>query len=744
MSIKTAVKTAVLLLSLSIFSACGELSTPLLSSDGTYQIRALVNGSSLESCSIIRQNDKIIPYFATSVVNDPDLMGLLVYLRNPKGEIVGEKVLYTIDPVNEATQQETSQEETKDDDNDSAGDNDSEGETAEDKNDETAGQTEEETSEPVVREKINFIDSKPPVKKYDIVIPIKSFEDEMPHFPLPKDLEIGQYSLVFEAVGRFNTLSSTESYIFYLGSVEFKLNDISMSLPWFSDTGLIPPGATVMLEAGLDFDSRLNPYVIWYNGKNIISEGNITEGAGNILWKAPEQAGFYSLRLEVLPYKLKRNFTGLFREITLPVSTKTSNTGYFFGNSPDFAARRPLAAGTAYFEQLQLTQTAARAAAAAKIATAVSTPAAARTAASAPPPAEKDDKAAPIPPEYPELLRWYRFEGNLDDKSSLQERMLEAVNEKAPRWASVGQTFGLFTGPDDMYTLGPVSFIQPGQEQGGGIFLFHIRPAPEEIVFNAFFPLLASATDGVWMDIVMRKDDIVLRLKTIQTSFEIPVSLGYPGLQGLIPIVVEFYIRPYRFEAKLSIGEDSSRQSTTGELKISGALSGESRISLGGNKTAPTDSGDNSGEISAETEENTVIEKVKPANVTTVWDEFAVLYSSTPLLPEEIPVETNPETQNTPDEETARTPITNPAAAVIEIPPAVKEEIKPIPADPKPSDNKPTDSNPAPETEAPLADIQTENTPAEPAAAAVAAETRQGPETETPDEEEHQLLISIQ
>jgi hypothetical protein len=114
---------------LSILFACGELNTSLFSSEGTYQVRALVNGNSLESCSLIRQNDKIIPYFAVSVVNDPDLMGLLVYLQNSKGEIIGDRVLYTTDSSIAAVQSETQQEEintekTKPGDNES-GDNDS-------------------------------------------------------------------------------------------------------------------------------------------------------------------------------------------------------------------------------------------------------------------------------------------------------------------------------------------------------------------------------------------------------------------------------------------------------------------------------------------------------------------------------------------------------------------------------------------------------------------------------------------
>jgi hypothetical protein len=630
---KKAVKTAAHILFfslLSVFFACGELSTSLFSSGGTYQVKALVNDSSLESCSIIRRNDKIIPYFAVSVVNDPDLTGLLVYIKNSKGDIIGERILYTIESVDEEVQPETTQKEKDLEDNDSGDkdleDNDTAASFGETEEGETAGQGEQESPKQVT-EKQNSADTRSAVKKPDTVVIVKSFQQEMPYFQLPKNTEVGQYSLVFEVVGRTNTLSFTELDIFYLGNVEFRLNDISMYLPWFSDTHLVPPNAAVMLEASLDFDSRLNPYVIWYNGRNIISEGNISEGAGTVLWKAPEQPGFYSLRLEVFPYRLKRNFTGIFREITIPVSAKASQTGYFFEIEPDYPAKKSLSAGTAYAEQVKL--------------------AAAQTAAVA----ENGNKTAAAP-EYPELLRWYRFDGSLDEVRPAPERMFESAVKKAPRWAAVEQSYGLSVGSDDTYLLRPINFFRRGQSQGGGIFLFHIRPIAEGTIFNAFFPSLASAnalasvSDGVWMDMAMRKNTVTLRLKTKGISVEIPVNTDYSGKQGFIPIVVEFYIRPNRLEAKLSVGEDIFMQSMTTGIRLPGVLAGEGRIKLGVDKTAPGNTVEvkrvlasnlSASETSSETDggadENPAVETVQ-STVTTIWDEFAILYSASPLLPE--------------------------------------------------------------------------------------------------------------
>jgi hypothetical protein len=606
MSLKTTAKAAVHLLFFSLLSilfACGELSTSLFQSGGTYQVKVLINSNSLENCSIIRQGDKIIPYFAVSVEDDPDLTGLLVYLQNPKGDIVGERVLYTINPVNDndIVQQKTQQEDKASINKDSE----EEGES------ETAGQTEDGLPKQETEKQVSP-DTKSAAKKYDTVIHIKSFANEMPSFPLPQKMEIGPYSLVFKALGISNTLSLTEVDIFYLGSVEFRLNGISTYLPWPSDTRLIPAGASVMLEANLDFDSSLDPYVIWYNGRNIIGEGNISEGAGNILWKAPEQSGLYSLRLEVLPrLLLQRNLTGFFREITLPISAKASQTGYFFENGLDNPAKRLLASGSVYAEQVQFATSRANA-----------------------------DK--PVLPESLELIRWYRFDGNLNEANTAPERMFEQAEKKVPRWAAVGQSYGLSVGPDDNYLLRPIRFFNSEQNQGGGVFLFHVRPASEGTIFNAFFPLFASASDGVWMDMAMRENSITLRLITKAASVEIPVNSGYSEEQGFISIAVEFFIRPNHFEARCGLGEDISMQSMAGVIRLPGALAGEGRIRLGMDKTMP----DSAAETKSALESDPAGAKTTPIAgdiltettqaVPTIWDEFAILSLTTPILSDDI------------------------------------------------------------------------------------------------------------
>jgi hypothetical protein len=620
MGIGFAGRAAVILIILSLFS-CGELET-LFPESESYQVKTLVNGVSLEDCSIVRSNDKIRPSFAVPVADDPDLISLLVYLQNSHDEVVGGRVFYTLHayasvPVIEEPEEDEAEE------------------------------IEEEPEERGVwelpehgatSEKWSFTNTRPEKKNTDTEIAVKSFGDELPYFPLPKNLEIGQYTLIFEALGKKETLSRTETDIFYLGGIEFNLKDIAMYLPGSSSgSQLIAPKTTVMLEAGLDFDSRLDPYVIWYNGKNIISKGKISDGAGSILWTAPGQAGFYALRMEAFPFFLKRSFVGISREITLPVSPKAVSLDYFFKNDSNYTGQSPLAEGTVYPEQVQL------------ITTMISS--------------EDSPAFTPVMPSPPKLSQWYQFEGNLRSATSAltDEPSLIPMGEQTLHWAAAGQSYGLITGSDDVYLLSPIKFFRAEQNHGGGIFLLHIRPPVNGTILNVFFPLQSSAANGVSMNLVKGDNIIVLRLSAGTTTVEIPIHAAFSESSGFIPVVIEFYIRPYRLEAKISLGEEQSLQNKTGDIKLPSVLSGEGIIKLGGgprsspekpktenSSTTPTvtelqTEETPEKEIAIEDAEEDILTVVEtlisfennfPEN--TIWDELAILLSTVPIIQEGI------------------------------------------------------------------------------------------------------------
>jgi len=541
MGIRVAGRLAIIFVFLPLLSACGDMNS-MFTPNNNYHVMVTINGVSLETSSIIRSGDKISPSFVISVENDPDLTGLLVYLRNSQGELVGNRIRYVIGIPTDPTENDPT--ETEDVENTDYDDT--------DEDDPSEGSLWDLPPEGGPMARWAFTGNQHETDDSVVEIAVRSFDEELPHIPLPEDMEIGPHYLIFEVLGGRVTLRRIELPVFYLADAEFSLRDISVSLPGLFDTRLIPPGIKVLLEARLDFDSRLDPYLIWRSGRNIIREGRMSEGAGSILWETPRQAAFHPLRLEVLPFRVRGSFAGISREILLPVSPNAESAGFFFGTGQGHPARNRLAEGIFHLDQFHAVD------------------------------AEENDTDTEDVLELPELLRWYQFKGRLYDTVSDQngERFLMPVGQNHPRWTSMGHIYGLSTGNDDAFLLSSVNFFREGQDHGGGIFLFHIRPVAEGTIFSVFFP--SSTSGGAWIDMSRYGNAIVLRLGTAQATVEMQMFLSYFELRDLLPVAVKFYIHPDRLEANLSVGENAFLQSTVHGVELSDALTGEGVVRLGG------------------------------------------------------------------------------------------------------------------------------------------------------------------
>ena len=406
----------------------------------------------------------------------------------------------------------------------------------------------------------------------EVVVRVKSLDQDIPYFTLPEDMAIGQYTMVFQVLGGKETLYRTETRFFYLGRAHFDLRDIQLYLPSVSSgSRLILPGQTVMLDAQLEFDSRLDPYIVWYRGRTIISEGRFTEGAGNILWKASEQTGFHSLRAEVFPVRLRQGFAGLSREISLPVSAKAAAAGYFFGNAPAYTPLHVPAMEAAV--PAQGSPKTFRAAAQSFLPVNAAVP-------------ESHTGAVEAPPvEPPVLLHWYQLGGNLrDSKTAVSaEWALIPVNEKPPCWAAAGNSYGLSAGPDNAYLLPPITFFPKTADSGGGRFLLHYKPLADGGIFSAVFPLRATPARNAGLYLFKEGDSLVLRLSAPGVSdVEIPVSLESAGSRSYITLGIEFFIRPYRLEARLVLGGRTELQSDAASIRLDNPLKGEAHLRLGG------------------------------------------------------------------------------------------------------------------------------------------------------------------
>jgi hypothetical protein len=307
MCVQKVVKT---LLIFFVFSAvflfgCEAMDDILASAAGAYKINVQIDGVPLEECSYVKSTDKISFDFEGSVSNDPDVSTLVVFLKKTSEDIVGWKVIYTLDQtVGQKEETQLIQENKKQ----------NEEKTSED--DKTADETQvKENKAPVLKKNGD-----------ELFIPVKSLDDELPSFPIPENLTVGKYTLVLQVMNGKDILQKTEKNIYYLGKTVFYYEGINVYLPGAADAShLIPKESVVMLEVNLYFDYRLNPYIVWYDGKNKISEGRFSDGANILFWKAPEENGFFSLCAEVFPIEKSNELTGYKKEISLLVSSNVKN-----------------------------------------------------------------------------------------------------------------------------------------------------------------------------------------------------------------------------------------------------------------------------------------------------------------------------------------------------------------------------------------------------------------------------------
>jgi hypothetical protein len=516
--------------------ACSEMDT-ILPSSVTYKVSALVGKISLDDYSVIGKDDAVQPVFVSSVVNDPDLTGLLVYLQDPEGEDVGGKVYYLLktaeDPAEDPYQgplqvsgqnpaqdpyqnppkeppqspeRDTPQNPVEDQTQDPLQD----AETGENTLKEDTPKKEEKTEE-IKREVEN-----PPVEG-EIVIRVSRLDKDLPAFPFPENLKIGNYSLVFEALGEKQTLYRTERHLYYIGDAKFALGDIQGYLPWPSaGSYLIPPGLTVMLETQVSADERLDPYIVWYDGKRQIAEGRIADGTSRFLWEAPAQTGFHTIRAEVFPL----NPAG--------VSFRTGNSRTTSRSSvPELRGK---------VKELAL------------------------------PVSAKGGKPGFSTSEGEEVLHWYQFAGNLRDSMESGNRGKDLAGSSDLLWVSSEGIYGLSVKTGDTYQLPRSFFVMDKDRQGGGCFFLRVKPVAEGTLFTGSFRAAGSGGDTLTMSIIYQEQSLQLILESegLKAAGSLPLdvfedrpgnSAEYPTLRNFIAVKADFCVRENIFVAALNIEE---------------------------------------------------------------------------------------------------------------------------------------------------------------------------------------------
>ncbi|MDR2807720.1 MAG: hypothetical protein LBB43_01785 [Spirochaetaceae bacterium] len=336
-----------------LFVSCKEME--MVFTTGTvYKVTAQVNGTTIEGNTIITDKDAIAPYFITSVAKDPDLRSLTVILQNSAGEIVMDKVCYTLGvpsvmeevPFTSRDTIPTSENTTLTNRETSPSNEDSPPEELPPTSEDTTPTNEEpplmtgelspaneeitQTAEPEKFE--NWTVQRPisnPIANTR-TIGVDSLAGLLPPFLIPNTVPPGQYSLIFQVQGEKAVLFTTEKQIYFIGDAEFKFNDIQLYIPDFSEqSSLIPTNTLMMLESMATVDSRLNPYIVWYFNKKEIAQGFISAGANKVLLDIADQVGFQTIGAELFPFPPRNAIKGKVSELSVPVSAKHKNDGFF-------------------------------------------------------------------------------------------------------------------------------------------------------------------------------------------------------------------------------------------------------------------------------------------------------------------------------------------------------------------------------------------------------------------------------
>jgi len=568
------IKITILLAALACLCGCGPMDS-LLPSAGTYKINFNINDAVLlNELSFFNSTDKIHPFFEESVLDDPDVTALVVFLRNARGNTVGWKVIYSIEqtgtenidegddvfqvppisltdpeqpgqgsppvPPLSLTDPEQSGEDSPQDD---LLENTEEYLTEDNQAEDELLSVEEENLPAVVIENEIIQDS---YKDGDeLIIAVNSLDGVLPVFPIPNDLPVGRYTLVSHVMSGKDILQKIEKSIYYMGKTVFSYDGIQVHLPGVAESAqVIPKGMVVMLEAVLDFDRRLNPYIIWYNGRRKISEGNFSDGAGYLLWKAPEQSGFFSLRAEVFPVDNHSGLLGYQKEISLLVSSKTIDVNF-------------------------------------------------------------------ISEDIPQLLHWYTFEGNLNDSKTIPpvEWALKTDAKNKAKWAGVNGTYGLLTGSQDVFSLPNVLVTNDGTEIWQ--ILFRFKPLKDGVIFNIRF----TGTEDIFMNLKVEDHNLVMDL--ISPTETVTQIHALPEQDSFIKAGVVFSILPEMLSANLNIMGDYIINNDVDweQAGIAAEIEGGFQILLG---YKPESDGET--------------EVVKRREFNAIWDEFALYF----MPPEEI------------------------------------------------------------------------------------------------------------
>lgn len=504
---------------------CGDLDLAL-SSGKAYKVNALINGRSLDECAILSNESRISPYFDFNVKGDPDISSLVIYIKDYMGKGIGVRTRYKFPVQDDADTGENIAEtgagtasttENSDSQAVFSGEGGNGGTTSTTEGGEALKEvgtvstttaevsTEEGEAASVIESGTESVTATEKIPEpLESIISVKNLDDELPDIALNSDTAPGFYRIVFEVIAVNGALlNSVEKPFFYLSDMELTVNGIISYIPGVSlSSGIVPPGEKIMLQAYINASPAIEPYVIWYNGKQQIGEGFVNKGASRIFWSAPAQTGFQDIRVEVFPFDPTKHIStmhGISHTVSLPVSNRSGRDGYYAGREV-------------------------------------------------------------------QMSRWYRLWGTLTDTKdpvSIGALLERADDEEVPLWFPVFSTYGLAVGANDRYKLPDSLFKYVKSGEGSAEILFRFVPwntAVEKPVLRA--ELHGKDRDGTErlcvVQLSLLENRLVLQAFCNDQVFETWPSLPLDGID-FVPAAVDFQFFENNIVVSMGLENDKTK-----------------------------------------------------------------------------------------------------------------------------------------------------------------------------------------
>jgi hypothetical protein len=565
-------------------AGCGELDS-MLSTTSVYRVNAVVEGRNLDECAIMGIDSRIRPFFLNSVAGDPDVTGLVVFLETPEGEQASRRVRYIIgsedqvsgqivdidndtgsripeDTAPESPQVPAGQAESGGSgyeygSNSGYGENEDDGTLPPDEKplqeagisggEESVGTGEDlllggdsgDAPAYQIREKRSFSDpSGETGDSGELVVYVPRLDGELPPLLFPENLAIGPYIMVFQVLGLQGVLGYSEKLIYYISDADLALGDIQTYHSGNEErSGVVNPGSVIMLETKVSADDRLEPYVIWYNGKRPVREGPVSKGVDRLLWQAPGQTGFQSIRAEIFPFEPPatfKNTNGLIKELSLVISSKQAKRAV--GN-------------TGVFQQ-------------------------------------------------DGINRWYQLGGDLSDSLAPGNagRELAPVNSEAITWLPKAGIYGLGAGSAYSYTISGNLFTPDKNLPGRGQFVFRFTLQSSGIISSVLFNLdQTSQTLKLDFSGNTQTNQLILNYALGDEKREQKLTLPFSGQDEWISAVIDFSAGGNEFLADIGLlsavnGEFTAELASLADksapegkgIALPGPLTGEGVLRIGG------------------------------------------------------------------------------------------------------------------------------------------------------------------